>query len=132
MTVLLSEQDALNAALDQTAGAFRFAGPTLLSYDRNGYSNGAIIKVGPGTLYSIVGYSNNGATQYILLFDSATIPGDGAVPRFIIPVPSKGNFTLDGELTGIKFVNGIVWCNSSTASPKAIGSADCSVNAQYL
>ncbi len=86
--------------------------------------------VGAGTLYGIIGYSAKASGQFILFFDSATTPAEGAVPDFMVPVNATSPFVLGfGEL-GYPFTNGCFVCCSSTQQTKTLGSADCWFNVQ--
>jgi hypothetical protein len=88
-----------------------------------------VVKASAGILYHIRGYSDS--TQYILIFDSATVPIDTTVAKIIIPVSAGGVFSEDFGSYGKVFSNGISWSNSSTIPAKTIGSADCLVNSLF-
>ena len=82
-----------------------------------------IIKPGPGTLISLVGY-NSGSAQFIQVHNIASLPDDGDVPTYSFTVGASQNFSLDIPITGARFSTGIVVCNSSTSDTKTIGSAN--------
>ena len=85
---------------------------------------------GAGDFYGLIGFNAKASAQYILCFDSATTPADGAVPDFMVIAQATSTFALGfGEL-GYPFTNGLYICNSSTQQTKTIGSADCWFNAQ--
>lgn len=86
--------------------------------------------VGAGTLYGVIGYSAKVSGQFILVFDSATTPDEGAVPDFMVPVNASSPFVLGFGEKGYPFTNGCYMCNSSTQQTKTIGSADCWFNVQ--
>lgn len=96
-----------------------------------GLANSLIIKAAAGTLWDLRIYNNKASLQYFLVFDSATVPADTAVPLFTYPVSATTAFG-DSFQNGQAFVNGIVICNSSTAATKTIGSADCLFVANYV
>lgn len=83
-----------------------------------------IARVGRGLALQIEVYSTAG--QYILIFDSATVPPNGTAPTLKVPikVPADGNVSYAFKLP-VPFVNGLVICNSSTAATKTEGSATC-------
>lgn len=91
---------------------------------------GRQLAVGEGSLYGVIGYNANVAAQFILFFDSATTPANGAVPDFMVLAQAASPFVLGfGEL-GYPFTDGMYVCNSSTQATKTIGTTDCWFNAQ--
>lgn len=80
--------------------------------------------------FDIVGYNNKGSDQYIQVHDAAALPADGAVPIAVIVATAGYQFAISWT-TGRLFANGIVVCNSSTATTKTIGSADCLFDIVY-
>lgn len=98
-------------------------------------ASGVISATGPSVLYDFAGYNSKGFAQFILFFDSATVPADantGAV--LVITVGATSNFNSAGFLPAIGkvFTNGISWANSSTAPAKTIGLTDCYVSADFM
>lgn len=81
-----------------------------------------------GTMLSLVGV-NAGGAQFILVFDSATLPADtDTTAVYRIPVPDGSSTPVTFSLSlafGIPFAHGIQVCNSSTIASKTIGSANC-------
>lgn len=88
------------------------------------YESHHILDAVPGTLISVTGY-NSGASQFIQLFDSKTVPANGTAPLLVFTIPATSNFSLDIPITGLPYSNGMVVCNSSTAPTKTEGSANC-------
>ena len=81
-------------------------------------------------LYGFTVNNTNAAAQYIQVFDSVTLPADGAVPDVLFTIAGasdKGVLWLPPR----RFRRGIVICNSSTAGTKTIGSADCFFDVQF-
>ena len=107
-------------------------GQTLSSTTTLSFSNSLIIKSSAGFLYTLTGYSSKSTDQFIQLHDSATVPADTAIPKVIFRVPANSNFSFDLGMYGRVFANGIVVCNSSTPTTKAIGAADCWFDAQLV
>lgn len=101
----------------------------------NNYStrleNARIIKTGAGILYGFTVTNTNASAQFVLVFDSRTVPADTAVPIIAISVPG-GNGTGFNWIPGRSFLYGIVLCNSSTQATKTIGAADCLFDAQFM
>lgn len=90
------------------------------------------LAVGGGILYGLIGFNAKASAQYILVFDSATTPAEGAAPDFMVLAQATSVFALGfGEL-GYPFVNGCYVCNSSTQPTKTLGSADCWFNGQLI
>ena len=90
-----------------------------------------IAKASAGTLFVVSGYNNSSSDQFILLFDSATLPANGVVPKIVIMASALSTFGYKAPDAGRAFANGIVICNSSTAVTKTIGSANCLFDIQY-
>jgi len=84
-----------------------------------------VLKASAGKLFTVTGYNNNSGRQFVQLFNSTTVPADGAVPVVTFLVAATANFSLDYGRWGRYFSTGIAISNSSTAATKTIGSADC-------
>jgi hypothetical protein len=80
--------------------------------------------------YDIVGFNTKTSDQYIHVYDAAALPANGAVPLVSIVAPAGYQFAISWTM-GRLFANGIVVCNSSTATTKTIGSADCLFDITY-
>ena len=93
------------------------------------YEASRVLKSSPGTLVTLIGYNSKASAQFIQVFDSATVPADGAPPVLTFTVAASSNFSVDVPITGIAFASGIAFSNSSTGPTKTIGSADCYVMA---
>lgn len=90
-----------------------------------------IVKASAGNLYKIIGHNNSGSDQFIQIFNSATLPADGAVPHLVQKVLANQNFEIDFDAVGAYMTTGIVVCNSTTVATKTIGAANCWFNAVY-
>lgn len=91
-----------------------------------------LVKSGPGTLFGFSGFSNKGAGQFVLVFDSRDLPAAGAVPVLVVNVAATSNFSYDAGQWGRAFHQGIAIANSSTVATLTAGSADCWIDAQYV
>ncbi len=94
----------------------------------------SISKATPGVFYGLSGYNSLASAQWILLYNTTTIPANGAVtPVIAIRVPATSNFTFDTGKFGVYFSTGICWSNSTDATifNKTLGAADCFINLQY-
>lgn len=96
------------------------------------YAASKVVKASAGVLYGFSGYNSKASAQFILFFDSATVPADAAQAVLVILAPAAGNFSYDPGPLGRAFTTGISWSNSSTAPTKTIGSADCFLDAQFV
>lgn len=85
-----------------------------------------ILKGSQGNLYYLT-VDIGAASGYLLLFDAAAVPADGAVlPVYAIPIASNGTLgylTLDWTMPPVHFANGIVAVFSSTGPFTKTGSA---------
>lgn len=107
--------------------------PIPLSASSAAYENSRIGKSSKGLLFSISGFSSKTSSQWIQIFDSITLPPDGAIP--IVPpiyVGGTQNFSWDSTLAPFPISYGIVVCNSTTGPTKTIGSNDCMFNIRYI
>lgn len=95
------------------------------------YEASHVIKASAGILYGFSGYNSKSSAQFILFYDSATVPADAAQAVLVLTVPATSNFSYDPGIYGRKFTTGISWSNSSTAPTKTVGSADCFLDAQF-
>lgn len=85
-----------------------------------------VISTTPIKLLSLI-VLNDGPAQYIQLFESATVPAEGAVPELpAVYVAADSTVQFDFGVYGIDF-DFLSVCNSSTAATKTIGSADCAL-----
>lgn len=103
-----------------------------LNSTSNALENSRVVKAGSGTLFGFSGFNNKGSAQFVLVFDTDSVPAEGAVPKLVLTVPAAANFSYDGGIHGRAFQRGIVICNSSTAATKTIGSADTWYDCQYV
>ena len=95
------------------------------------YEASRVIKASAGTLISLIGYNSLTSSQFIQIFNSTTVPANGAVPIYTFTVPGSSNFSLDVPITGVPFSTGISVCNSSSAATKTLGSANCFFTVVY-
>lgn len=90
-----------------------------------------VIKASAGVLHGFTGYNSRTSSQFIQVFNSATVPVDTTVPIITILVPPQSNFSWDAGKFPYPFSTGMAISNSSTAATKTIGSADCWFNALF-
>jgi hypothetical protein len=72
-----------------------------------------VLKNGTGNLYGVSGYA--GQAQFIMVFNSPTIPADGAVtPATWAYVPQAGSWSIDYDVIPARMSTGITVCASTT------------------
>jgi hypothetical protein len=91
----------------------------------------SIVIAGAHELFGFTVNNTNAAAQYILVFDRAVLPSNGAVPDVSFTVSASLDKGVQW-LPARKMLEGIVIANSSTADSLTIGSADCFFDVQYL
>lgn len=106
--------------------------PETINSTTPAYAASLVIKAAPGRLFGLSGYNSKVSAQFIQLFDSVSLPANGAIPTAILLVSASSNFAFDWGRYGRKFDAGIFICNSSTGPTLTIGSADCWFDAQFV
>lgn len=97
----------------------------------NAYAASLVVKTGPGILYGFTVYNSNAAAQFILVFDAAAVPANGAIPAVVLTAATVANLGANW-IPGRAFQVGCVLVNSSTGPTLTIGAADCFWDAQYV
>lgn len=81
-----------------------------------------VVATGPGWLYDLAGY--NSTEPYIQIHDAASVPADTTDSLLTIPVTPAVDQWFEKQFPGgLRFYNGLVLCNSSTAIAKTVGGA---------
>ena len=109
--------------------------PREIVYDNstsNALESSRVVKSGKARLYGFSGTNTKASAQFILAFDTNTVPANGAVPKFVMTAAASSDFWVSWTPGWRNFSDGCVLCNSSTAATLTIGSADCWFDAQYL
>jgi len=101
------------------------------SANTNALANSLVVASGQTRLWGFSGTNTNAAAQFILAFDLAAVPANGAIPKFVMKAPASDNFWVSWAPFYRKFTDGVVLCNSSTSATLTIGAADCWFDAQY-
>lgn len=91
-----------------------------------------VFKASAGILREVNGINTKTSAQYIQVFNSTSAPADATTPVITMLVEAGANYSIDLGEDGQYFSTGITVTNSSTASTKTIGSADCIINGRYL
>ena len=95
----------------------------------------SVSKASAGVFYGLSGHNTLGSAQWILVYNSATVPANGAVtPIAVIRVAASSPFSFDTGKFGIYCSAGISWSNSTDATifNKTLGAADCFVNVAFI
>ena len=83
---------------------------------------GAIVSDIPAILCGFIASNGNGSARYLQIFDSATVPADGAVPMVSIAMAANSSFAFS-EIP-MTCANGIYMCLSTTQNTKTLAGAD--------
>lgn len=83
--------------------------------------------------------STTGATRLFMVFDSLTVPADGAAPALMpLPVVPGANVSVtypsdnEGRFSeGEYFATGVSWCSSSTETTKTLAGSDLWVEISF-
>jgi hypothetical protein len=104
---------------------------TLVRWDAQAYAASGIVLASRCYLHEIMATSKAAATAYLHMFDSATVPSNGAIP-VVMPMP----ITTDGVIVWSPpsqhcFLTGLVWALSTTRATLTLASADVWVDVTY-
>lgn len=123
---LINTANPLPVAL---SGGTTFAAPSNSTSSAQEASR--VVKASAGTLFTISGFNNHTADQFIQVFDASSLPANGTVPAIVIQAYAGATFGYTGGIRGRAFSTGIVVCNSTTGATKALGSANCLFDVQF-
>lgn len=102
--------------------------PTNLNF---GVKLASVVLPGHLAVYGFTVYSTKGSSQFLNVFDAATLPADTAVPLWSWPLSANNGVSFSWTPSVRQFLSGLVLCNSSSDATKTIGSADCFFDVQY-
>ena len=91
----------------------------------------SIVLPGHLVVYGFTVYNTKASSQFLNIFDNATLPADTAVPLYSWALSANTGVGVSYAPQGREFVSGLVLNNSSTDATKTIGSADCFFDVQY-
>jgi|SRR5579875_271988 hypothetical protein len=94
-------------------------------------SGGVIVNDGPARLYKLTVTSQDSSDQFIMLFDAAAVPANGAAPVAVFKVAAGSTAAIDYGWRGKAFENGICWSNSTTLPNLTAGLANCYAEANW-
>ena len=90
-----------------------------------------VVQAGPTVFYEANGYNLTGTTRYFHVYNSATVPTDGAAPALIpVAIPPYGVFSLSFS-QGVFLDTGLCWASSTGVATKTLGGADLWVTITY-
>ena len=102
-----------------------------LNYHSARLEASCVVKTGPGILYGFTFSNTLASAQYVLLFDAAGVPADGAIPILAKSCPTNDAVGF-AWLPGRTFLVGVVLCNSTTNTSKTLGAANCFFDVQFV
>jgi len=84
------------------------------------------VRKGGGVMLGLLGNSKNSASQYVMIFDSASSVSNGTAPSVHpLKVSADDNFYMEIPVRGMNFDNGIYVANSTTNTTLTKGASDC-------
>lgn len=95
-------------------------------------SKSIVAKTGIAKLFGFTATSTNIAAQFILLFDAAALPANGAVPVAGFPVVAASAAAGYWGTAGRAFRAGIVLACSTTQGTLTLGAADTIFDVQFI
>lgn len=138
MSEFLSEVIALSTNPELAArwhqillGQFDGTGPPL-NATSTVVGNQLQVKSGAGMILGFTASSTLASAQFIQLFDSVTLPADGAVPTATFSIATVNHLAVSWIFPGRFFNQGLWICNSTTQNSKTIGAANCLFDVQYI
>lgn len=91
-----------------------------------------VVKSSRGSLVGVFMHNGNVGARFLQVFDSPTVPVDGAVPVFSFPVAAGQVFIPNFPAFAVPFPTGISICTSSTFQTKTVGAADALFTALFI
>lgn len=128
---LSGQLGGLQGSLREIVGLLTPTAPEYVNSSSDALESSRVVKSGACRLYGFSGYNSNTSAQFILAFDTGTVPANGAVPVFVLKAPASDNFWVSWTPAFRQFHIGCVLANSSTEATLTIGAADCWFDAQY-
>lgn len=131
-SIAVTQSGTWNQVLIPTANPLVANSPTETTVSTT-YEASHVIKAGVGILYGLSCYNSKATSQFLLTFNSTTLPADTTV-SVTEPINCAGLSNCLIPLNanyGKYYSTGIVWSNSSTAPTKTIGSADMFCRPSY-
>lgn len=123
---------ATGVALTPSANVITTQRPAVTQVVSTALEASKVLKASAGQLVQLTVFSSRTSSQYILIMNSTTVPGDGAVTLLYPPIPIGAASLLVIDFPApLVASTGIAVSNSSTGTfTKTIGSADCVFHAQ--
>lgn len=84
------------------------------------------VKASAGRVFSTKCHNTNGLDRYLQLHNTATVPAPGAVPQFVVLVPSLADVIIGTDFFGpggMSFATGIAFAFSTTEATYTAGVA---------
>lgn len=126
LQTLLEGEDQTNhliGVLPKPIAAATYSPVRFADYGANATLN---VKTTTGNVLSVSCFNANGATRYLQLHNTATVPNAGDVPRLVFLVPSLQQIRVGTEFftqAGVNFSTGIAFAFSTTQGTYTAGVA---------
>lgn len=105
--------------------------PLPTNYSSSALEASRVVFTGPCRLEGFTALNTNASTRWIMVFDSAVLPANGAVTAIAILAATNTAVGAYWGSTGRWMQFGLAICTSSTASSKTLGAADAAFDVQY-
>lgn len=132
LTSLIALIPGFGTALAPSVNVATVQNPAVTQVLSTAFEASKVLKASAGQIKQLTVFNSKASAQFILLMNSATVPGDGAVTLLFPPIPiAAGTILVLDFPSPLVASTGIAVCNSSTGTfTKTIGSADCAFYAQ--
>lgn len=85
---------------------------------------GKVLADGPGRVFKLTWVNTNSTAYYVQVFDKATAPVNTNIPIWERRLPASSEVTLDFEVWGLWFEDGLSLAVSTTGGVLTLASAD--------
>lgn len=101
------------------------------NYSSNAAEARCFVKSGASYLYGFTVSNSNAAARFIQVFDTATFPANGAVPKLCVSVATLSDKEIQWGPPR-RMDAGIILCSSTTQNTLTLGAAEFLFDVQYV